>query len=255
MSARKAANFVRVNCSAIPAELMESEFFGYAAGAFTGAAKSGKPGMFELAHKGTLLLDEIGELPLPMQAKLLQVLDGHPFHRVGGTKPITVDVRVIAATNRDLQKCVTEGAFREDLYYRLSVFPVWVPPLRERKLDIPKLAASVIEELNQTYEHKKSLTVGAEATLLQYPWPGNVRELENLDRIPAEEGGDLYLINGNMLPLKDAGAFANTESIDDGKEENADEEVLEVEESSPDRDGSGGTDAVSERHHRRGKLV
>ena len=100
--------------------------------------------------------------------------------RVGGSKPIPIDVRVIAATNRDLQKCVTEGAFREDLYYRLSVFPVWVPPLRERKLDIPKLAASVIEELNQTYEHKKSLTVGAEATLLQYPWPGNVRELRNV---------------------------------------------------------------------------
>ena len=99
---------------------------------------------------------------------------------MGGSKPIPIDVRVIAATNRDLQKCVTEGAFREDLYYRLSVFPVWVPPLRERKLDIPKLAASVIEELNQTYEHKKSLTVGAEATLLQYPWPGNVRELRNV---------------------------------------------------------------------------
>ena len=127
MGQRSAEPFIAVNYGAIPMSLMESELFGYEKGAFTGAAKSGKPGMFELAHKGTLLLDEIGEIPLPMQAKLLQVLDGHPFHRVGGTKPITVDVRVIAATNRDLQKCVTEGTFREDLYYRLSVFPVRVP--------------------------------------------------------------------------------------------------------------------------------
>ena len=133
-----------------------------------------------MAHEGTIFLDEVGELSLATQTKLLRVLQEKEITRVGGSKPIPIDVRVIAATNRDLQKCVTEGAFREDLYYRLSVFPVWVPPLRERKLDIPKLAASVIEELNQTYEHKKSLTVGAEATLLQYPWPGNVRELRNV---------------------------------------------------------------------------
>ncbi|MEI3479504.1 MAG: sigma-54 factor interaction domain-containing protein [Bilophila sp.] len=114
MSRRSAQPFIAVNCGAIPMSLMESELFGYE-GAFTGAAKSGKPGMFELAHKGTLLLDEIGELPLPMQAKLLQVLDGHPFHRVGGTKPIVVDVRVIAATNKPLAKMVEAGHFREDL--------------------------------------------------------------------------------------------------------------------------------------------
>ncbi|MFR1517094.1 MAG: sigma-54 interaction domain-containing protein, partial [Evtepia gabavorous] len=173
-------NFIRVNCGAIPESLAESELFGYERGAFTGANREGKPGLFEVAHEGTIFLDEVGELSLATQTKLLRVLQEKEITRVGGSKPIPIDVRVIAATNRDLQKCVTEGAFREDLYYRLSVFPVWVPPLRERKLDIPKLAASVIEELNQTYEHKKSLTVGAEATLLQYPWPGNVRELRNV---------------------------------------------------------------------------
>ena len=179
-SPRARKNFIRVNCGAIPESLAESELFGYERGAFTGANREGKPGLFEVAHEGTIFLDEVGELSLATQTKLLRVLQEKEITRVGGSKPIPIDVRVIAATNRDLQKCVTEGAFREDLYYRLSVFPVWVPPLRERKLDIPKLAASVIEELNQTYEHKKSLTVGAEATLLQYPWPGNVRELENL---------------------------------------------------------------------------
>ena len=179
-SPRARKNFIRVNCGAIPESLAESELFGYERGAFTGANREGKPGLFEVAHEGTIFLDEVGELSLATQTKLLRVLQEKEITRVGGSKPIPIDVRVIAATNRDLQKCVTEGAFREDLYYRLSVFPVCVPPLRERKLDIPKLAASVIEELNQTYEHKKSLTVGAEATLLQYPWPGNVRELENL---------------------------------------------------------------------------
>ncbi|MFR4757718.1 MAG: sigma-54 interaction domain-containing protein [Evtepia gabavorous] len=179
-SPRARKNFIRVNCGAIPESLAESELFGYERGAFTGANREGKPGLFEVAHEGTIFLDEVGELSLATQTKLLRVLQEKEITRVGGSKPIPIDVRVIAATNRDLQKCVTEGAFREDLYYRLSVFPVWVPPLRERKLDIPKLAASVIEELNQTYEHKKSLTVGAEATLLQYPWPGNVRELRNV---------------------------------------------------------------------------
>ena len=180
MSARKAANFVRVNCSAIPAELMESEFFGYAAGAFTGAAKSGKPGMFELAHKGTLLLDEIGELPLPMQAKLLQVLDGHPFHRVGGTKPITVDVRVIAATNKPLADMAASGQFREDLFYRLRVLTVEIPPLRERPDDIPVLAMHFLQEIIKKSGLQKNFDPQVLNCFLTYRWPGNVRELRAL---------------------------------------------------------------------------
>ena len=179
-SPRASKNFIRVNCGAIPENLAESELFGYERGAFTGANREGKPGLFEVANEGTIFLDEVGELSLATQTKLLRVLQEKEITRVGGSKPMKVDVRVIAATNRDLQKCVTEGTFREDLYYRLSVFPVWVPPLRQRKLDIPKLARSVIDELNQTYEHKKSLTAGAEATLLRYSWPGNVRELRNV---------------------------------------------------------------------------
>lgn len=179
-SPRSRKNFIRVNCGAIPENLAESELFGYERGAFTGANREGKAGLFEVANEGTIFLDEVGELSLATQTKLLRVLQEREITRVGGSKPIPVDVRVIAATNRDLQKCVQEGTFREDLYYRLSVFPVWVPPLRERRLDIPKLAESVIQELNHTYEHKKTLTAGAEATLLQYGWPGNVRELRNV---------------------------------------------------------------------------
>ena len=179
-SPRARKNFIRVNCGAIPERLAESELFGYERGAFTGANREGKAGLFEVANEGTIFLDEVGELSLATQTKLLRVLQEKELTRVGGSKPISVDVRVIAATNRDLQKCVTEGTFREDLFYRLSVFPVWVPPLRERKGDIPKLARSVIDELNHSYEHKKTITPAAEALLLQYPWPGNVRELRNV---------------------------------------------------------------------------
>ena len=219
-SPRASKNFIRVNCGAIPENLAESELFGYERGAFTGANREGKPGLFEVANEGTIFLDEVGELSLATQTKLLRVLQEKEITRVGGSKPMNVDVRVIAATNRDLQKCVTEGTFREDLYYRLSVFPVWVPPLRQRKLDIPKLARSVIDELNQTYEHKKSLTAGAEATLLRYSWPGNVRELRNVmerafimsdgEQIQAEDlaildNGDLHTpktIHPSMSPRR-----------------------------------------------------
>ncbi len=207
-SPRCRKNFIRVNCGAIPENLAESELFGYERGAFTGANREGKPGLFEVAHEGTIFLDEVGELSLSTQTKLLRVLQEKELTRVGGSKPIKIDVRVIAATNRDLQKCVAEGTFREDLYYRLSVFPVWVPPLRERKRDIPKLANSVIDELNQTYERKKSLTSGAEAVLLQYSWPGNVRELRNVmerafiisdgDEILAE---DLAILDNGSLHI------------------------------------------------------
>lgn len=177
LSTRRDRPFIAVNCGAIPATLMESELFGYEKGAFTGAAPSGRIGLFEQANKGTLLLDEIGELPLPMQAKLLQVLDGQSFRRVGGTKTISVDVRVIAATNKNLPKMVTEGTFREDLFYRLRVLSVDIPPLRERPDDIPLLAMYFLREDS----HKSGISKNFEPRVLNhfltYSWPGNVREL------------------------------------------------------------------------------
>ena len=180
MSQRSAEPFIAVNCGAIPMSLMESELFGYEKGAFTGAAKTGKPGMFELAHKGTLLLDEIGELPMPMQAKLLQVLDGHPFHRVGGTKPITVDVRVIAATNKPLADMASSGQFREDLFYRLRVLTVEIPPLRDRPDDIPVLAMHFLHEIIKKNGLQKNFDPQVLNCFLTYRWPGNVRELRAL---------------------------------------------------------------------------
>jgi len=180
MGQRSAEPFIAVNCGAIPMSLMESELFGYEKGAFTGAAKSGKPGMFELGNKGTLLLDEIGELPLPMQAKLLQVLDGHPFHRVGGTKPITVDVRVIAATNKPLADMAASGQFREDLFYRLRVLTVEIPPLRERPDDIPVLAMHFLQEIIKKSGLQKNFDPQVLNCFLTYRWPGNVRQLRNV---------------------------------------------------------------------------
>ena len=179
-SARRQQPFLAVNCGALTESLAEAELFGHEKGAFTGAAKSGKPGMFELAHKGTLLLDEIGELPLPMQAKLLQVLDGHPFHRVGGTKPITVDVRVIAATNKPLADMAASGQFREDLFYRLRVLTVEIPPLRERPDDIPVLAMHFLQEIIKKNGLQKNFDPQVLNCFLTYRWPGNVRELRAL---------------------------------------------------------------------------
>lgn len=148
-------SFIKVNCGAIPESLIESELFGYESGAFTGANRSGKIGLFELANKGTLFLDEIGELPKDMQVKLLRALQEQEIMRVGGTKPIKINVRVIAATNRNLEEMVKSGEFREDLYYRLTVFPISIPPLRLRKKDITPLALSFLTKLNQKYNFKK----------------------------------------------------------------------------------------------------
>lgn len=180
MSPRKAANFVRVNCSAIPAELMESEFFGYTAGAFTGAAKKGKIGRFELANGGSIFLDEVNLLTTTMQPKFLRVLQEMEIDPVGGDKSIPIDVRVIAAANIPLEALVEAGQFRSDLYYRLNVIRVQAPPLRERKEDIPLLVENFIQRLNyQLGMVIEGVGPGAMDLLMSYDWPGNVRELQN----------------------------------------------------------------------------
>src|SRR5437899_1286925 len=179
-SGRCAGPFMKVNCAAIPAELLESELFGHEKGAFTGAHRR-KPGQFEFANKGTIYLDEIAEMPLALQAKLLQVLQDFTFWRVGGG-PIHVDARVIAATNRDLEDAMSRGEFREDLYYRLSVMEIRVPPLRERREEIPGLATRFLDKFNAQYGRQKELFPETMARLMDYSWPGNVRELENVIR-------------------------------------------------------------------------
>lgn len=178
-SGRKGKPFIRVNCASIPESLMESELFGYERGAFTGAVKS-KPGMFELANHGTLLLDEVGELPRALQPKLLRALQEREIIRVGGISTIPVDVRLIAATNQDLKAMVEGGTFRRDLYYRLNLIPLHIPPLRERGDDIPLLAVHFLEKFNAKYGKKKELTDEAMQIMKEYPWPGNIREMENL---------------------------------------------------------------------------
>jgi two-component system nitrogen regulation response regulator NtrX len=179
-SRRAAEPFVEVNCAAIPEELIESELFGHEKGAFTGAIAR-KLGKFELAHRGTLFLDEIADMSLKTQAKVLRVLQESKFERVGGTDPIEVDARVIAATNKDLEKAIAAGAFREDLYYRLAVIPFHVPPLRERREDVPVLAGAFVEEFCAEAGTKpKTLAPRAMELLQAYSWPGNVRELRNL---------------------------------------------------------------------------
>ncbi|MED0654064.1 sigma-54-dependent Fis family transcriptional regulator [Anoxybacillus geothermalis] len=180
-SDRKYNKFIRVNCAAIPETLLESELFGYEEGAFSGARRGGKRGLFEEANNGSIFLDEIGELSASTQAKLLRVLQEREIVRVGGTKPIPINVRVIAATNVNLEKAIAEGAFREDLYYRLNRMPIYIPPLRARKEDIPALCRHLIQKLNQDYgRNVEGVTDEAMVKLLAYDWPGNVRELENV---------------------------------------------------------------------------
>jgi Nif-specific regulatory protein len=172
--------FVCLNCAALSAELLASELFGHERGAFTGATER-KIGKFEAAHKGTLMLDEIGEMSPGIQAKFLRVLEGHPFERVGGSKPVKVDVRVIAATNRDLERDVADGRFRRDLYFRLRVLEIVVPALRKRQEDIPLLADCFLKKFNaETGRKIKGFTSDAGDQLLKYLWPGNVRELKNV---------------------------------------------------------------------------
>ncbi|HWO24291.1 MAG TPA: sigma-54 dependent transcriptional regulator [Kofleriaceae bacterium] len=214
-SSRKNAPFIKINCAAIPKTLMESELFGYEKGAFTGATSS-KPGRFELAHEGTLFLDEIGEIPVEMQVKLLRAIQESEFERVGGLKTIKVDVRLITATNRDLEQEIQRGNFREDLYYRLNVVPLQIPPLRKRTGDIPLLVSHIIKKFNERL--RKQITGISEeslAALEGHPWPGNIRELENVlertilfckgDRI---ERADLQLTTGPAEPAAPAATGA-----------------------------------------------
>lgn len=175
-SPRKDWQFVMVNCGALPASLLESELFGYEEGSFTGARKGGKPGLFELAHRGTLFLDEIGEMEMSLQTRLLRVLESREVMRIGGDRMINVDIRIIAATNKDVWRQMEDGGFRRDLYYRLSVLPIEIPPLRERREDI----LLILEQLKRSSRAEFLLAPEAEEALLGYPWPGNVRELKNL---------------------------------------------------------------------------
>jgi transcriptional regulator with PAS, ATPase and Fis domain len=196
-SYRNGKPFIHVNCGAIPESLIESELFGYEQGAFTGAKKEGKKGLFEEAHEGTLFLDEIGEMPLNLQVKLLKALQENVIQRVGGTKSIEIDVRIIAATNKDLENMVEEGTFREDLFYRLNVIPIYIPPLRTRQEDISYLMDYFLNKFNHKYHSSTVLSLEAENALINYDWPGNVRELENLmERL-------VVVADNNEIQLKD----------------------------------------------------
>jgi transcriptional regulator with PAS, ATPase and Fis domain len=179
-SARASGPFVVVNCAALPETLLESELFGHERGAFTGATHH-KDGRFVLAHQGTLFLDEVGELSMPLQAKFLRVLQSREFEPLGGTRTVKVDVRIITATNRNLEKMVREGRFREDLYYRLNVFPVVLPSLRERREDLPALAEFFLKKFSRK-NRREDLSLAPEVleAFRRYPWPGNIRELENV---------------------------------------------------------------------------
>ena len=191
LSNRKHQPFVKINCGLIPENLIEAELFGYEEGAFTGASKGGKVGKVEMANGGTLFLDEIGDMPLPLQIKLLDFIQDATFVRVGGVKPQKADVRIISATNRDLDKMMQEGSFRQDLFYRLNVFNLTIPPLRERTGDIPELIEFFLKKFNSKYGLNKKLAPDLIYELYQYSWPGNVRELEHtLERLIVMSEGD-----------------------------------------------------------------
>jgi len=200
-SSRAERPFVAINCAAVPATLLESELFGHEKGAFTDA-KAMKKGLFELADGGTVFLDEIGDMEMGMQAKLLRFLEERTFRRIGGTKSFSVDVRIISATNRDLMKAIEEKAFRNDLYYRLQVIPIFLPPLRERREDILTLANYFIEQFNVEFnKHVTGISKMAEKLLLDYTWPGNIRELKNVIERAIILGNDETLLLEH-LPLE-----------------------------------------------------
>ena len=201
-SSRKIQPFVKINCASISPNLMESEFFGYERGAFTGADTKGKRGYFEAADNGIIFLDEVGELPLDIQAKLLRVIQDGEFLKVGGTKPIKTNVRIISATNRNLEELVEKKAFRRDLYYRLNVFPINVPALDERPEDIPPLVDNFIRKYNEKYGVDKYMDDDAKEYLAGRSWPGNIRELENVtQRLMIASSNDAITIIDVMKEL------------------------------------------------------
>jgi PAS domain S-box-containing protein len=208
-STRAAFPFVPINCASIPEHLLESELFGYEEGAFTGAKKGGKKGLFQIANYGTIFLDEIGDMPLSMQSKLLRVLQEKEIQRIGGQNSIPVDVRVIAATHRDLEKMVEEGKFRKDLYYRLNVIKIEIPPLRERKEDIPLIAVNLLKKLERKF-HRQGIELSAEVIerLQQHSWPGNIRELENvLERA-------INVLDGNIIEMVHLPLYLRDQDMD-----------------------------------------
>ena len=225
-SLRKSKPFIKLNCAAIPAELLESELFGHERGAFTGATKF-KPGKFDMADKGTLFLDEIGDMPLKLQSKILRVIQEKEFYRVGGSSTVKVDVRFIASTNQNLEKMVQEGAFREDLYYRLNVFTLHLPPLRERKEDIPLLVDRFLKNLPK----KVDISSIALQMIMAYSWPGNIRELKNVIEsaaVIAENG----FIEPAQLPGSITGAFnTNSNEVSIPANLSLDERINEIEKS------------------------
>jgi PAS domain S-box-containing protein len=213
-SNRREKPFVKINCGAIPANLMESEIFGYVHGAFTGAHAQGKEGMFEVADGGTLFLDEVGDMPLNLQVKLLQVIQDMSLRRLGGTKEIKVDVRIISATNRDLEKMIPEGLFREDLYYRINIVPIRIPPLRERPEDISALAELFLKNFNQKYNKNTSFSSDVRRCFLRYYWPGNVRELKNVvERIVVTEIGSVIGTDALPAAIREASAAQGVSGV------------------------------------------
>ncbi len=208
-SDRRHRPWVKVNCAALPAELLESELFGHERGAFTGAHRR-KIGRFEFAHTGTMFLDEIGELPLTLQPKLLHVLQDLAFSRIGGREMIRVDVRVLASTNRDLEAALETGQFREDLYYRLNVVEINVPPLRERRAEIPILALQFLQTYNRLYHREAKLDQSVVALFAEYDWPGNVRELENIVRRLVVLGGTTQVCEELLSRLRSGSRMAPT---------------------------------------------
>ncbi len=230
---RRLRPFVRINCSAVPRDLLEAEFFGYAKGAFTGALSAGKPGKFELADQGTIFLDEIGELPVEMQPKLLQVLENKQFERVGGNKVFRSDFRLIAATNQDLQAMMAENRFRSDLFYRLNVIPLHIPPLRQRPADIPVLARHLLNLLAKDAGFSEiSLSAEAEQALQGYHWPGNVRELNNvLERTLASLDKDVLRVEDLPFYFRKCsytGSFMRSKKLKDAVEQAEKETIVQA---------------------------